>query len=81
MSLENIQSDIEELDAVELATVETERNKKGVVLHITLSESYEGEGDSILNAVLDKIPREVLPTDFESDSHVSIYYDAINIEI
>jgi hypothetical protein len=81
MGLENLQKKLEELESIELATVEVEKNKKGTILYLTLSEEYNGKGDSVVNTVLDEIPRDFLPINFKPETHLSVYYDAIEIKL
>lgn len=80
MSLENLCQSLEELDGIELATQETD-DPKGVILHLTLSATAEGNGDAILNTVLDEIPRDFLGNQFNPETNTAVYYDAIEIEL
>lgn len=81
MSLENLQDDLETIDGIELATTEHDDDWKGTILHLTLSASAEGEGDALLDKVLDNIPRDFLPLDFDPDERIDVYYDAIEIKL
>lgn len=80
MSLEKLCQSLETIDGIELATQEPD-DPKGVILHLTLSATAEGNGDKILDTVLDEIPRDFLGQQFDSESNTTVYYDALEIEL
>lgn len=81
MGLESLLSDIESVDGVALASEEQSSDWKGTVLHISLDESAEGDGESVLDDVLDVIPRDFLSPDYDPDERLQVYYDAVEIRL
>lgn len=81
MSLETLQNRLESLHGIELATTEHDDDWKGTVLYLTISEGHEGNGDALLDEVLDTIPRDFLPQEYDPDERISVYYDAIEIRL
>lgn len=81
MSLEKLQNRLESLHGIELATTEQDDDWKGTVLYLTISEGHGGDSEEILDEVLDTIPRDFLPQNFDPDERISVYYDAIEIRL
>lgn len=86
MSLENLQEDLESIDGVELANDGHINNYKGTVIHLTLTEGQEGDGDELVDEILDTIPRDFMPLEEPEESQfdsrrdrITVYYDAIDI--
>lgn len=77
--LSDLQDDLEAVDGIGIAVTEHDDDWGGVVMHLTLTEAAGGTGEELIDEVLNTIPRDVLPEDYDPDERVDIYYDAIDI--
>lgn len=74
--IDDLIEEFEDLYWVSQVSVEPESSGKGVVLHISVSEGYEGD-EELFGDVIERVPPEFEP----SEEMIDIYYDAFEVHL